>query len=73
MSPAYATTNPAPAATFASRTVTVKSRGRPSFFASSESEFCVFAMHTGSRPYPSSAKRLSFVAAAGRNVTPFAP
>ncbi len=47
MSPAYATTKPAPAASFASRMVTVKSRGRPSFCGSSESEFCVFAMHTG--------------------------
>ena len=50
MSPAYATTKPAPAASLASRTLTVKPRGRPSFRGSSESELCVLAMHTGSRP-----------------------
>src|SRR5207245_6252894 len=59
MSPAYATTKPAPAESAASRIVTVNPRGRPRRFGSSLSELCVLATHTGSRPYPSASNRAS--------------
>lgn len=46
MSPAYATTKPAPAESRTSRTVMRKPCGRPTFSGSSEREYWVFATHT---------------------------
>ena len=59
MSPVSATTKPAPADTFTLRTVMRKPRGAPSFFASSEKLYCVFAMHTGMPPKPRSSSFFS--------------
>ena len=53
ISPVSATTNPAPAETFSSRTVMSKSVGAPRSFLSSEKLYCVFATQTGSVPKPS--------------------
>ena len=53
ISPSRPTTNPAPAETLTFLTVTVKFYGAPSFDASSEKEYCVFAMQTGQCPNPS--------------------
>ena len=50
MSPHLATTKPAPAEPLTSCTVMRKSVGTPSLAASSVSEYCVFAMHTGVAP-----------------------
>src|SRR3954463_15545450 len=47
MSPALATTKPAPAEPYTSLTVIRKPVGLPSRVGSSVSEYCVFAMHTG--------------------------
>ena len=47
MAPVIATTKPAPADTYTSRTFTVKPSGRPSLEASSDREYWVLAMHTG--------------------------
>ena len=52
ISPHCATMKPAPAAGCTSLTVMRKPRGRPSFVASSDSEYCVFAMQTGVSPSP---------------------
>ena len=41
ISPESATTNPAPALTLTLRMVSVKPSGAPSFFGSSEKEYCV--------------------------------
>ena len=73
MSPASATTKPAPALTFAARIVRVKSSGAPSFFGSSEKDYCVLAMHTGIAPQPSLSSWASVFAAAGEKATSFAP
>src|SRR5206468_11752606 len=73
LSPAYATTKPAPAERATSRIVTVNPRGRPGRFGSSLREFCVLATHTGSRPYPSASNRASLAAAAGASAMPSAP
>ena len=42
--PVNTTTKPAPAETYASRTVTSKFSGRPKSAGSSDREYCVFAM-----------------------------
>ena len=52
MSPQIATTNPAPAEPDTSLIVMRKPFGLPSRVASSVSEYCVFAMHTGVPPRP---------------------
>ena len=52
MSPVSATRKPAPAETFRFRTVMVKPLGAPSLAASSEKEYCVFAMQMGSLSKP---------------------
>ena len=72
MSPVSATTNPAPADTFTWRTVMSKSRGAPSFDASSLKEYYVFAMHTGMPPNPSASSCASSFFAAGVKTTPSA-
>ena len=72
MSPVSATTKPAPADTFTLRTVMRKSRGAPSFFASSEKLYCVFAMHTGMPPKPRPSSFASSAAAFGSKSTPSA-
>ena len=52
MSPVSATVKPAPAETLTLRTVTLNPSGAPSFAGSSEKEYWVFAMQTGSLPKP---------------------
>src|SRR2546427_533113 len=73
MSPASATTNPAPAEGRMSRTCSVNPAGAPSCVASSENEYCVLAMHTGVSPNPSFGNSSSARSAAGANPTPDAP
>lgn len=51
--PHTGTMNPAPAERLTSLTVSVHPLGAPLTFGSSVREACVFAMHTGSSPYPS--------------------
>ncbi len=48
MLPAMATTKPAPLERLASVTLRVQPVGAPIFFGSSEREYCVFAIQTGS-------------------------
>src|SRR5438552_2789487 len=67
MSPASATTKPAPAAGTMSRTCSVYPLGAPSFEASSEKEYCVLAMHTGVSPSPSLGNSSSARSAAAPN------
>ena len=52
MSPAFATTNPAPADPYTSLIVMRNPVGLHSRAASSVSEYCVLAMHTGVLPSP---------------------
>src|ERR1041385_5356255 len=52
MSPASATTNPAPAEAYTSRMVIRNPDGRPSRVGSSLNEYCVLAMQTGVAPRP---------------------
>ena len=73
MSPASATTNPAPADGRMSRTCSVKPLGAPSLVGSSEKEYYVFAMHTGVSPRPWAGSCSSARSAAGPNATPSAP
>src|SRR5467141_1080331 len=73
MSPANATTNPAPAEGRMSRTCSVNPVGAPSCVASSENEYCVLAMHTGVSPSPSFGNSSSARSATGANPTPAAP
>src|SRR5204862_877517 len=73
ISPASATTKPAPAEGRMSRTCSVKPVGAPSFAGSSENEYCVFAMHTGVSPNPSAGSCSSARSAAGAKATPPAP
>ena len=65
ISPVRATMKPAPALTFRLRTVTAKSLGAPNRVGSSDREYCVFAMHTGRSPKPSSVSRSACFWAAG--------
>ena len=53
ISPVRATINPAPDERFTSFTVILKFSGLPSLVGSSESEYCVFATHTGILSNPS--------------------
>ena len=53
ISPVYITINPAPDDNLASRTVILKFSGFPRSEGLSESEYCVFAIHTGRCPNPS--------------------
>src|SRR3989449_863487 len=73
MSPASATTNPAPAEGRMSRTWSVNPLGAPSFAGSSEKEYCVFAMQTGVSPRPMAGNCSSARSAGGVNATPPAP
>ena len=57
ISPVSATTKPAPAETFRFRTVTVNPSGAPSRAGSSEKEYCVFAVQTGSLSNPRAVRR----------------
>ena len=66
MEPVSATTKPAPAHTYASRTVRSNPSGRPSFFWSSDKEYWVFAMQTGRSPKPISVIFAIAFFAAGR-------
>mmetsp|Transcript_60201 Transcript_60201/g.138106 ORF Transcript_60201/g.138106 Transcript_60201/m.138106 type:complete len:234 (+) Transcript_60201:683-1384(+) len=59
MAPSETTMKPAPADTYASLTVTVNPDGAPSFFASSESEYCVLDMQMGSARREGSASYLA--------------
>src|SRR4030042_1464825 len=52
ISPQYTTTNPAPALRETSVTISVKPRGLPSASSSSDSEYWVLAMQTGSVQTP---------------------
>ena len=54
ISPKIGITKPAPAANSKPLTVTSKPVGLPIFFSSSLSDFCVFAIHTGSLSKPRS-------------------
>src|SRR6266550_1185213 len=73
MSPANATTNPAPAEGRTSRTCSVNPVGAPSCVASSENDYCFLAMHTGVSPSPSFGISSSARSATGANPTPAAP
>ena len=55
MAPRETTMKPAPADTYISLTCTLKPLGAPSLVASSEREYCVFDMQTGSLPRSGSA------------------
>ena len=65
MSPHLATTNPAPADPLTSCTVMRKLVGTPSLVASSVSEYCVFAIHTGVLPIPCCSSHAIDFSAAG--------
>ena len=73
MAPASATTKPAPAETLTSRILILKPVGRPSLLASSDSEYWVLAMQTGSPAAPRDS--ISFIAFLAPAVysTPSAP
>ncbi len=73
MSPASATTNPAPADGRMSLTCSVNPLGAPSLVASSENDYCVFAMHTGVSPNPNFGNNSIARSAAGANATAPAP
>ena len=64
---------PAPADTLTFLTVTVKPSGAPSFVASSEKLYCVFAIHTGILSNPSSVSFAISFLARGANATPAPP
>ena len=71
--PVWTTMNPAPAESRTSLTVMVKWVGRPSFFGSSEREYWVLAMQTGSPAAPrDSISLIAFLAPAVYS-TPSAP
>src|SRR5215831_16309373 len=63
MLPEIATTKPAPAESDAFVTLRVQPLGAPRSFGLSESEYCVFAIHTGSFAYPQSENCFSWAAA----------
>ena len=71
--PVMATINPAPADTYISLTVISKSLGLPSFVASSESEYCVFAIHIGSSEYPCLLRLFISFSTFNVYLTPLAP
>src|SRR5437660_7527869 len=73
ISPASATTNPAPAEGRMSRTCSVKPVGAPSLVASSEKEYCVFAMQPGVSPKPSLGSSSSARSAGAAKATLAAP
>ena len=73
MSPASATTKPAPAEGVTSFTVMRKPVGRPSLVGSSESEYWFLAMQTGVCPSPIDSRRWMFFSAAAVKSTPSAP
>jgi hypothetical protein len=69
MSPPTTTTKPAPADKRTSRTWSSCPVGAPSEVGSVEKEYCVFATHTGSAPYPSRPARSSRRRALASHVT----
>ena len=71
--PVTATRNPAPADSLTSRTVTVNPDGLPSSDGSSESEYCVFAIHTSRSSFPNSWICARSFSACSVYVTPDAP
>src|SRR5437870_12603075 len=73
MLPEITTTNPAPAESDALVTFRVQPLGAPSSLGLSDREYWVFAMQTGSFPYPQSENCFSFAPAASENFTPSAP
>ena len=73
ISPVRTTTKPAPADTLTFLMVTVKSVGAPSFVASSEKDYCVFAIHTGTLSKPSAVSAAICFLAAGRTEMPLPP
>ena len=75
IAPVRTTINSAPAESLTSRTVSVNPVGRPSFAASSEREYCVFATQMGKREYFSSRASISdmFLRAAASYFTSAAP
>ena len=73
ISPVRTTTNPAPAEIFTFFIVTVKPLGAPSFVGSSEKDYCVFAIQTGSLSKPRAVSAAICFFAAGRTVIPSPP
>ena len=73
MSPVRATTNPAPFEILTFLTVSSKSFGAPRSFGSSESEYCVFAIHTGTLSIPFSTILFIEFFASFVKITSFAP
>jgi len=73
MLPEITTTNLAPADSEALVAFSVQPVGAPSFFGSSESEYCVFAMQTGTFAYPHSVNCWSFAFACSEKFTSLAP
>ncbi len=71
--PVSATINPAPKEGRSSRTVIVKSVGRPITLPSSLNDICVLAIQIGKSFQPSSLKRSICSFASGVNSTPLAP
>ena len=63
--PVSTTTNPAPADTDTSLTFNVNPSGLPRSVGSSDREYCVFAIQTGSFPNPSSSNFFNCFTAAG--------
>ena len=72
MSPVSATMKPAPAETLRLRTVIVNPSGAPRLAASSENDYCVFAMQIGRSPTPSSVRRCACFFAPEVSCTPSA-
>ena len=73
MSPHLATTKPAPALPYTSFTVMRKPVGTFRREASSVSEYCVLAMHTGVWPSPLASSQSMLFSAALEKSTPSAP
>ena len=73
ISPVIGTINPAPAAISISRTVKVKSLGRPIKSGLSDNDFCVFAIQTGNLFKPRLLIRLISDFASTEYSTCFAP
>ena len=73
ISPAYATTNPAPLDRRKSLIVILKPSGRPNKVGSSDKEYCVFATQTGKVSPPKAAIACKEVSAFFVNTTSLAP
>ena len=73
MFPVSITINPAPVFNITSFTCILNGSSHNKFFASSENEYCVFAIHTGNFPYPCFCKSSIFLFASSVYSTPSAP